>query len=236
MLTVRAFVHYAQLVIEFGPPPVGMHLLAARREMSHYGRRLKSPSNHDAPKGNSKTSNKSSRRSSKYSSKSSKSDDGGSDDGDLPDVPVCPVPDLDMDLSLAVSLDATGDSTIVNEAKARDKSFGSDVILELSPLQCGEMQAMMTFDVSSLASTVEYASILIHVIEGSDLSGATFLHTPQSFNEDSVTWSNAPEYGNVIGSLTTIKNGMVSLRLRFCAVIFCLPSFNRFFFSGMKSR
>ena len=191
---------FAQLVIEFGPPPVGVHLLAARHDgrTNHYGRKLAR-----------KTSTSS-------SSSDSGSNNGESDDEPMPDIPVCPDPNLNIDLSQAVSAYARGDSTIVYSEQ--DKSFGSDVLLELSPPQCGDMHTMINFDVKSLVTSpmVEYASILIHVIEGSDLSGATFLHTPVSdWSEDSVTWRNAPEYDKVIGSLNTIKNGMVSLRYHF---------------------
>lgn len=75
------------------------------------------------------------------------------------------------------------------------------------------MHAMLIFDVKSLidSSMVGYASILIHVIQGSDLVGATFLHAPSEWEENSVNWRNAPEYDMVIGSLSTIKKGMVSL-------------------------
>jgi hypothetical protein len=231
MLNAHLFLH-TQLVIEFGPPPVGIPLLAAHHDgISHYGRMLGRSSSRDTDKdksgkpGKRRTSSKSAAKSSKSSkvSDDGESNDGSDGDGTLPDIPVCPVPNLNMDVSMAVSLYAEGDSAIV--AEAPNKSFGSDVILELSPPQCGDMQAMITFDVNAFVS-VEYASLLIHVIEGSDLSGATFLHAIESFEEEDVTWRNAPEYDRVIGSLNTIKNGMVSLHPHFFAVTFALPYFN----------
>lgn len=225
-----------QLVIEFGPPPIGMHLLASHHNMQpHYGRKLGGSSSRSSStkkssntKKSSSTSTKSSKPSStkkstksskhsKGSTKDSSSNDGGGGDPIIPDIPVCPDPNLDIDLSTAVSAYAKGDSTIIYSEE--DKSFGSDVLLELSPPQCGDMHTMINFDVKSLVDspTVEYASILIHVVEGSDLSGATFLHAPvpSDWLENSVTWRNAPEYDTVIGSLSTIKNGMVSLHYKF---------------------
>ena len=123
---------------------------------------------------------------------------------------MCPDPNLGIDLSRAVSRDATDDATIVRGEQ--NLSFGSDPVLEVNPSYCGEMHSLIKFDVGSLAtSTIEYASILIHTIEGSSLNGAVFLQTPGTdWLEETVTWRTAPEYQNVIGSLSTIQNGMVS--------------------------
>jgi hypothetical protein len=173
--------------------------------VQHYGRKL----------GRTSSSKKSS-KSSKSSSESSSESKGG----DIPDIPVCP--NVDMDLSTAISADTSGDSTIIYEGAG--KNFGSDVLLEVSPSQCGDMHTMINFDVRSLLTgqsnleaaplpiLVERASILINAIEGADMSGAIFLQTPHSdWSEDTITWRNAPEYEHVIGSLNTVENGMVSL-------------------------
>ena len=182
-----------QIIIEFGPPPAGMYLLSERSQMqqlSHYGRRLGS--------GTTKVSGGS----------GDIDDDHVDDEPVIQELPVCP--DIYLDLSATNSLYVTGDSTIVY--RDQDSSFGSDILLELSPPQCGDMHAMLNFNVSSLTNghAVEYASILIHVIEGSDLSGATFLHAPvPNWTEDTLTWRTAPEYDTFVGSLNTIQSGMV---------------------------
>lgn len=199
-----------------------MHLLASQiTHADHYGRR-KLGRNNKTTKPSSKSSKPSKRssRSSKPNKSSSissedgdsGSSDGGSDDESMPEIPVCPDPQVALDASNAVSAYAKGDSTIVYTDQ--NQSLGSDVLLELSPSPCGDMHAMLNFDVRTLISRprmAAYASILIHVIEGSDLTGATFLHTPVSdWSEDSITWRNAPEYDTVLGSLNSIQKGMVS--------------------------
>ncbi|KAL9187030.1 hypothetical protein ACHAXT_010750 [Thalassiosira profunda] len=192
-----------QLVVELGPPPIGMHLLASQ----HGGRKL------GGKKSSSRSSSRSKSKKTSTSSKSSKpsesSSSSSSDDGSRPgEIPVCPDPNLGIDLSRAISREATDDATIVRGEQ--NLSFGSDALLEVNPSYCGEMNSLIKFDVGSLAtSTIEYASILIHTIEGSSLNGAVFLQTPATdWSEETVTWRTAPEYENVIGSLSTIRNGM----------------------------
>ena len=210
-VSTHFLVRYTQLVIEFGPPPVGMHLLAARRDRpSHYGRMLGKATGSDTSQDEGrksskrKTTNKSSSRSIKQSNDSESNDESG-----VGDISVCPGLNPDTYLPMAVQLHAKGDSTIVAE-EPDNASFGSDTILELSPPQCGNMQAMILFDVNSLVNAT-CASILIHAIEGSTVNGATFLHAPLFFDENTVTWRNAPDYDRVIGNINTIASGTVSL-------------------------
>lgn len=198
-----------QLIIEFGPPPAGMHLLSERPQMqqlSHYGRRRL---------GSGTT---------KVSGGSGDIDDDHVDEPVIQELSVCP--NIHLDLSGTTSAYATGDSTIVY--RDQDSSFGSDVLLELSPPQCGDMHAMLKFDVSSLTNSrvVEYASILIHAIEGSNLSGATFLHAPvPNWTEDTLTWRTAPEYDTFVGSLNTIQSGMVRSDLNYLLLFYLYRSF-----------
>lgn len=220
----------AKLVIEFGPPPVGMQLLAANHDArAHYGRKLgRSRSRKDSDSSSSTKSTKASKPSKKSTKASKKSSKGsgskhsaGSDDIDdldpgMPSLPVCP--NSNIDLSTVLVADAIVDSTIVH--REEDKSFGSDVLLELSPSRCGDIHTMLIFDAGPLlsGSPIEYASILVHVIEGSNLSGATFLNAPAAadLSENELTWRNAPEYDRVISSLSTIRSGTVRLPLMTC--------------------
>lgn len=191
-----------------------MHLLATQKQgpVAHYGRKLGRSSSGSRDK--KRTSNT---RSSNDSSSDEPDDDQNDDHEIMPDIPVCPNPSK-IDLSNVINEYATGDATIV--WGDQDKSFGSEVLLEINPSQCGIMHTMINFYVGKLGE-VDNASVLIHVIEGSDLNGAVFLHTPGSdWLEDSVTWRNSPEYDKVVGSLSTIGNNMVSLSIPLLPCIF----------------
>jgi len=187
-----------RLVIELGPSPVGMQMIAGRfqmQQLSHYGRQL-------------------GRGTTKITTHSGDTDSLDEDVSIMKDIPICPYPNHNVDLSTVISSYATDDATIMYQDQDSN-SLGDDVLLEVSPFECGgDMHAMLKFDLSSLgsSSSVEYASILIHVIEGSSLNGAVFLHAPTpDWSEDSISWKTAPEYTEVVASLSTLQNGMVSL-------------------------
>ena len=185
-----------QLIIEFGPAPVGMHLLAERaniKQLSHYGRGRR------LGRGTTKVTTHS----------GDINEDEYEESEPIKEIPVCPDPSLN--LAMVQRSYVVDDATIVHAAQ--DIAFGSDILLEVSPPECGDMHVMLNFDAMSITrgSPVEYASILIHAIEASSKSGAVFLRAPTpTWSEDTVTWRSAPEYDKVIGSLSTIESGMVS--------------------------
>lgn len=138
-------------------------------------------------------------------SRDTQDDDFAEDILPLPETPICPSPIPNESI---VGFSSVDDATIVYSEQ--DRSFGSDAVLEVSPHQCGEMHAMIRFDVSGFYDRqITYASILVHAIDGSHLNGATFLQTPfGDWDEDDVTWKNSPEYSKVLGSLSTIEGGI----------------------------
>ena len=152
---------------------------------------------------------RSSSRKTKVSAHTSGSRDTEDDDFDilpLPQTPICPAP---IPKQSIVGYSSVDDATIIYSEQ--DRSFGFDAVLEVSPRQCGEMHAMIRFDVSGISDrrAIQYAGILVHAVDGSHLNGATFLQTPVGdWDENDVTWKNAPEYDKVLGSLSTIKGGI----------------------------
>ena len=104
-------------------------------------------------------------------------------------------------LAIPVAEDAS-----IRDGRRGDRNYGDDVEVEADgrPVKNGLLQFTVP-DVG--AQTIQSATLRVFVVNSST-SGGTFSLTDSAWDEDTVTWNNAPSSGMVVGTIGDVDNGV----------------------------